>query len=95
MQKEGRKKQCICKHPRVFCTHTNTYKYIVYIYTYMYIYIYIYIYTVCCPQEIMLFLQNLPTTKWKDEDVEVLLAEAFKLKFMFADAPGHLTARKT
>ena len=43
----------------------------------------------------MLFLQNLPTTKWKDEDVEVLLAEAFKLKFMFADAPGHLTARKT
>ena len=81
---EGRKKkQCICIHPRVFCTHTNTYKYIVYIYT------------VWCPQEIMLFLQNLPTTKWKDADVEVLLAEAFKLKFMFADAPGHLTARKT
>ena len=46
-------------------------------------------------QEIMLFIQNLPTAKWKDEDVEVLLAEAFKLKFMFADAPGHLTARKT
>ena len=47
------------------------------------------------PQEIMLFIQNLPTARWKDQEVEVLLAEAYKLKFMFADAPGHLTARKT
>lgn len=46
-------------------------------------------------QEIMLFIQNLPTGLWRDEDVEVLLAEAFKLKFMFADAPGHLIGRKT
>jgi hypothetical protein len=47
-------------------------------------------------QEIMLFIQNLPTTKWKDGEVEILLAEAYKLKFMFADAPGHLTtARRT
>lgn len=45
-------------------------------------------------QEIMLFIQNLPTGSWKDEDIEVLLAEAFKLKFLFADAPGHLIARK-
>ena len=43
----------------------------------------------------MLFIQNLPTTKWRDGEVEILLAEAYKLKFMFADAPGHLTARRT
>ena len=39
----------------------------------------------------MLFLQSLPTAEWEDGDVEILLAEAYKLKFMFADAPGHLT----
>ena len=43
----------------------------------------------------MVFLQNLPTAKWTDNDVELLLAEAFKLKFMFADAPGHLTVIRT
>lgn len=37
-----------------------------------------------------MFLQNLPTSKWKDSDVQLLLSEAFKLKYMFADAPGHL-----
>ena len=49
----------------------------------------------CFVQEIMLFIQNLPTTKWGDKEVEILLAEAYKLKFMFADAPGHLTTRRT
>ena len=43
----------------------------------------------------MLYLQNLPTANWGDKEVEILLAEAYKLKFMFADAPGHLTNRKT
>ena len=43
----------------------------------------------------MVFLQKLPTSKWTNDDVELLLAEAFKLKFMFADAPGHLNAMKT
>ena len=43
----------------------------------------------------MLFIQNLPTAGWTNDDVEMLLAEAFKLKFMFADAPGHLTSRRT
>lgn len=41
----------------------------------------------------MLFLQNLPTSKWTDDDIQLLLAEAFKLKYMFADAPGHLQHR--
>ena len=38
----------------------------------------------------MTFLQNLPTSSWTDDDVQMLLSEAFKLKYMFADAPGHL-----
>ena len=46
-------------------------------------------------QEIIQFLQNLPTSNWKNDDIELLLAEAFKLKFMFADAPGHLTVVRT
>lgn len=41
------------------------------------------------PQELLLFLQNLPTTHWGDEDVSLLLAEAYRLKFAFADAPNH------
>lgn len=43
----------------------------------------------------MVFLQNLPTARWTNDDVEMLLAEAYKLKFMFADAPGHLSTIKT
>ncbi|KAM6215740.1 TBC1 domain family member 22A isoform 3-T3 [Rhynchocyon petersi] len=40
-------------------------------------------------QELLLFLQNLPTAAWDDEDVSLLLAEAYRLKFTFADAPNH------
>uniref|UniRef100_A0A8C2NHC7 Rab-GAP TBC domain-containing protein n=1 Tax=Capra hircus TaxID=9925 RepID=A0A8C2NHC7_CAPHI len=40
-------------------------------------------------QELLLFLQNLPTAHWGDEDVSLLLAEAYRLKFAFADAPNH------
>ena len=47
------------------------------------------------PQDIMVFIQNLPTGQWTNDDVELLLAEAYKLKFMFADAPGHLTVIKS
>ena len=42
-----------------------------------------------------MFIQNLPTTEWTNADIELLLAEAFKLKYMFADAPGHLTVQRT
>uniref|UniRef100_A0A803J5Y6 TBC1 domain family member 22A n=1 Tax=Xenopus tropicalis TaxID=8364 RepID=A0A803J5Y6_XENTR len=38
---------------------------------------------------LLIFLQNLPTEHWKDEDMSVLLAEAYRLKFAFADAPNH------
>ncbi|XP_019342962.1 TBC1 domain family member 22A isoform X3 [Alligator mississippiensis] len=40
-------------------------------------------------QELLIFLQNLPTMHWGDEDISVLLAEAYRLKFAFADAPNH------
>ncbi|XP_027252006.1 TBC1 domain family member 22A isoform X4 [Cricetulus griseus] len=40
-------------------------------------------------QELLLFLQNLPTARWNDQDVSLLLAEAYRLKFAFADAPNH------
>jgi len=41
-------------------------------------------------QGILMFIQNLPTHNWGDEEIGELLAEAFKLKYMFADAPNHL-----
>ena len=41
----------------------------------------------------MLFIQNLPTADWTGDNIQILLAEAFKLKYMFADAPGHLQNR--
>ncbi|XP_067420487.1 TBC1 domain family member 22A isoform X2 [Emydura macquarii macquarii] len=40
-------------------------------------------------QELLIFLQNLPTMHWENEDISVLLAEAYRLKFAFADAPNH------
>lgn len=45
-------------------------------------------------QGIMLFLQNLPTKSWKNDDISLLLAEAYSLKYMFADAPRHLGQQK-
>ncbi|XP_041457838.1 TBC1 domain family member 22B-like [Lytechinus variegatus] len=41
-------------------------------------------------QGTMLFLQNLPTHNWGNKDISLLVAEAYKLKYMFADAPRHL-----
>ena len=40
-----------------------------------------------------MFLQNLPTHHWHDSEISELLAEAFKLKYMFADAPNHLSKK--
>ncbi|XP_033214390.1 TBC1 domain family member 22B-like [Belonocnema kinseyi] len=41
-------------------------------------------------QGLMLMLQNLPTQNWTDSEIGILVAEAYKLKFTFADAPNHL-----
>ena len=41
-------------------------------------------------QGILLFIQNVPTAKWNDNDISLLVAEAYRLKYTFADAPSHL-----
>ncbi|XP_063783189.1 TBC1 domain family member 22A isoform X2 [Pseudophryne corroboree] len=38
---------------------------------------------------LLILLQNLPTVNWGNEDVSLLLAEAYRLEFAFADAPNH------
>ncbi|KAG9332719.1 hypothetical protein JZ751_014818 [Albula glossodonta] len=38
---------------------------------------------------LLMLLQNLPTIHWGNEEVGLLLAEAYRLKYMFADAPNH------
>ncbi|XP_073429594.1 TBC1 domain family member 22A isoform X3 [Dendrobates tinctorius] len=38
---------------------------------------------------LLMLLQNLPTVHWGNEDISILLAEAYRLKFAFADAPNH------
>lgn len=41
-------------------------------------------------QHVMTMLQNLPTSRWGDNELCELLAKAYQLKCMFADAPQHL-----
>lgn len=41
-------------------------------------------------QGLMILLQNLPTQNWTNSHISLLVAEAYRLKFMFADAPNHL-----
>jgi len=43
-------------------------------------------------QGILLLLQNLPTHSWTSNDISILTAEAYQLKFMFANAPRHLSS---
>eukprot|EP00927_Polykrikos_kofoidii_P071019 TRINITY_DN67360_c0_g1_i1.p1 TRINITY_DN67360_c0_g1~~TRINITY_DN67360_c0_g1_i1.p1 ORF type:complete len:391 (+),score=83.60 TRINITY_DN67360_c0_g1_i1:129-1301(+) len=46
-------------------------------------------------QQLMLFMQKLPTGKWRTQMIETLLAEAFVLKSLFHSSPKHLTPTKT
>jgi hypothetical protein len=39
---------------------------------------------------LLMFLQNLPTAKWGDQEINMLVAEAYRLSYLFADAPSHL-----
>jgi len=41
-------------------------------------------------QGLLLLLQNLPTQNWTGSQISLLVAEAYRLKVMFADAPNHL-----
>ena len=40
-------------------------------------------------QEMIIFLQNLPTQSWTDHDVELLLSEAYVLKTVWQGAENH------
>ena len=41
---------------------------------------------------LLMFLQNLPTNKWGDSDIDLLVAEAYRLSYLFAGAPSHLSS---
>lgn len=42
-------------------------------------------------QELVLFLQHLPTKDWVEDEIDPLLSRAFILQTYFADSPSHLT----
>lgn len=41
-------------------------------------------------QQLMLFMQKIPTGKWRNNEIETLLAEAYVLKSLFHSSPKHL-----
>ena len=41
-------------------------------------------------QDLVIFLQHLPTTGWSDKEVGVLLSEAFVMKSHFHHSQAHL-----
>lgn len=41
-------------------------------------------------QEILLFLQNPPTSSWKEKDIELMLSEAFIWQSLYKNASAHL-----
>jgi len=42
---------------------------------------------------LLMFLQSLPTAKWGDQEIDLLVAEAYRLSYLFKDAPNHLSSR--
>nr|XP_039271996.1 TBC1 domain family member 22B-like [Styela clava] len=45
-------------------------------------------------QGLMLRLQNVPTHHWGDEEIGLLIAEAFRLRYTYEDAKSHLAAKR-
>jgi hypothetical protein len=41
-------------------------------------------------QEIMMFLQSLPTRNWTEKDIELLLSEAYIWQSLFKGSSAHL-----
>ena len=41
-------------------------------------------------QEMVLFLQKLPTTEWDEKDIEMVFSRAYMLRASFNDARSHL-----
>jgi TBC1 domain family member 2 len=46
-------------------------------------------------QEIMMFLQALPTRDWTEKDIELLLSEAFIWHSLFRGSTAHLKGQTT
>lgn len=45
-------------------------------------------------QEIMMFLQSLPTKEWGEKDMELLLSEAFIWQSLFKGSKAHVLKRE-
>ena len=45
-------------------------------------------------QGLMILLQNLPTDHWDNDEIRLIVAEAFKLKSIFANAPKHFQSKQ-
>lgn len=45
-------------------------------------------------QGLMIRLQNVPTHHWGNEEIGLLLAEAFRLRYTYEDAKSHLAAKR-
>ena len=43
-------------------------------------------------EELLMFLQDLPTKDWKIDDMEPILSQAFILSTLFENAPSHLSS---
>jgi len=44
-------------------------------------------------QEFYLFIQNLPTQNWVDQDIEPILSQAYLWKTLYNDSPSHLKSK--
>lgn len=42
-------------------------------------------------QDLIMFLQELPTSSWTEDDVEPILAQAYILSTLFENSPSHLS----
>ena len=43
-------------------------------------------------QDLVVYLQHLPTSGWTDKDVGELLSQAYVFKSLYHNAPGHLSS---
>jgi len=46
-------------------------------------------------EQLLTFLQKLPTKEWGNSDVEVLLSQAYVWQTLYSDSPSHIKARTT
>ena len=46
-------------------------------------------------QEVMMFLQSLPTKSWTEKDIELLLSEAFIWQSLYKGSAAHLKGGPT